>query len=321
MEKVSIIIPVYNAEKTLARCLNSVVQQSYKNLEIIVVDDGSIDNSLTILNEYAEKYSVIQIIRQENKGVSSARNCGLNNATGDYISFIDSDDSVDSSFIEVLIDNCKKNNADICSVNVTYVYGNYIQRPLIMQDEVVNKSEYFERLLYTIKGFSVNKLFKRDIIKDIRFREDLKISEDFVFNIEVACNINKAILINKYLYNYYQDNLSATHKKYTIDNITELYALDRIVNIVAQQAPNLVDLYYLELTLISYKQKYEYRKSEFKDKEIWNQIQFFNKKYEKKIRDSEKLTYGQKFKLWLNKHFYFIIVILKKRKHSKGEKV
>ncbi len=112
--KVSIIIPVYNVEKYLKECLNSVVNQTLKEIEIICVDDGSTDNSLSILEEYAKKDNRINLLKQENSGAGAARNKGLDSARGEYIYFLDSDDFLELNAIEILYNQIAKNQADIC---------------------------------------------------------------------------------------------------------------------------------------------------------------------------------------------------------------
>ena len=113
-EKVSVIVPVYNVEQYLARCLDTVLAQTYENLEVICVNDGSTDNSLNILEHYARFDSRIKIVNKENGGLGSARNAGIKEAEGKYILFLDSDDYIASFAVEHLVKNAEKNNADIC---------------------------------------------------------------------------------------------------------------------------------------------------------------------------------------------------------------
>ena len=115
--KISIIVPVYNAEKYLVECLNSLVEQTYKNIEIILIDDGSIDNSAKICDEYAKKDERIKVVHQKNSGVSVARNNGLDMHTGDYVMFVDSDDWIELNTCEILINNIISNDKDILIYN------------------------------------------------------------------------------------------------------------------------------------------------------------------------------------------------------------
>ena len=120
MELISIIVPVYKAEKYLSECIDSIISQTYENFELILIDDGSPDNSGKICDEYAEKDKRIKVIHKENAGVSSARNIGLDNASGEYIAFIDSDDFVDKQYLEKLHCNLKHNDADISLCRLSY---------------------------------------------------------------------------------------------------------------------------------------------------------------------------------------------------------
>ena len=139
MNKVSIIIPVYNVQKYLRKCLDSIVNQTFKNIEIIIINDGSSDNSLNICKEYSKKDKRINIINKHNEGVSKARNTGLLYATGEYISFIDSDDWVEQNMIEELYNSITSNKADLCICNFIkenknkrdYIKSNINQKILI----------------------------------------------------------------------------------------------------------------------------------------------------------------------------------------------
>ena len=121
-EKVSIIIPVYNSERTLERCLDSVINQTYKNIEILIVNDGSKDKSLEIMKEYQKKDNRIMVINQENKGLSGARNAGLDKATGEYVTFIDSDDYIKANLIKDTIEIFNRYNCDVVRNNYELAY-------------------------------------------------------------------------------------------------------------------------------------------------------------------------------------------------------
>ena len=122
MNKISVIVPIYNVEQYVERCLNSIIENTYKNLEIICINDGSTDNSLKILEKIAENEQRIKIIDKINGGVSSARNIGLDVATGDYIAFVDSDDWVHNRYFEILLDFAIKEEADIVACDYKQVF-------------------------------------------------------------------------------------------------------------------------------------------------------------------------------------------------------
>lgn len=156
---VSIIVPVYNVENYIFKCLSSIINQSYKNLEILIVDDGSEDNSINIAKELIDGRCVI--LKKENGGLSSARNYGLKRATGSYIMFVDSDDWLEKNAIELLLTNIKKNNADIVQGEAIYFYENHkkideLAYGLIENDKLI---EYFRQT--QIKTYVWNKLYKK----------------------------------------------------------------------------------------------------------------------------------------------------------------
>ena len=138
-ELISIIIPIYNVEKYLHCCINSVIRQTYKNLEIILIDDGSPDNCGKICDEYAKKDNRIKVIHKENGGLSSARNAGLDIAKGEYISFVDSDDYVAENFIEKLYKLCKENDADIAECDFYRIKANEKSMLYVSTTAVMNK--------------------------------------------------------------------------------------------------------------------------------------------------------------------------------------
>ena len=124
--KISVIVPIYNVEQYLRKCIDSIINQTYKNLEIILVDDGSWDNSPRICDEYAKRDNRIKVIHKKNGGLADARNTGLKMITGNYISFIDSDDYIEKTMYEKMIKVILKYNADIIECNLNYKYGNQL---------------------------------------------------------------------------------------------------------------------------------------------------------------------------------------------------
>ena len=150
MKKVSIIIPAYNAEKTIKKCLNSVCNQTYENIEIIIVNDGSTDNSLDICEEYEKKDDRIIIISKENGGLSDARNKGIDIAKGKYITFIDSDDYVDLEFISIMVSNIEKNNSDISIISHRVIYPNTIIDKSTKEEYVSGPEDILERMLFDL---------------------------------------------------------------------------------------------------------------------------------------------------------------------------
>ena len=173
MEKlVSIIVPVYNVEKYLSKCIDSILAQTYKNLEIILVDDGSKDNSGTICDEYSKKDKRIKIIHKPNGGISDVRNHGLKIATGDYIGFVDSDDYIAEDMFETLVSLLEKNDADISIVSFyEYYNGKLIGVRENENVEIMNKVEAIKELLIDrkIQSYTWNKLFKKELFDGLQF--------------------------------------------------------------------------------------------------------------------------------------------------------
>lgn len=210
--KVSIIIPVYNSEKYIFKCIKSVLSQSYENIEIIVIDDGSIDSSYKILKTYqCEK---LKIIQQQNKGVSVARNIGIENSTGEFIVFVDSDDWIEFDLIEKLL------KAYFEEERVDLVISQINHEKFDIPNGKYEIKELFKKLtkskLKNIERINspVAKLYKTDIIKkyNIKFNPNTTIGEDLEFNIEYLKNIKSIYWINDKLYNYVSNPLSATKK-------------------------------------------------------------------------------------------------------------
>ncbi len=182
MEKISVIIPVYNVEKYVETCIRSIMRQTHTNLEILVVDDGSRDTSLQIVQELAKEDDRIRVFAKENKGVSNARNLGLQEATGDYIAFVDSDDYVDEDCFEVLLNLIHRDQADISTVGFRKVYSDKTQdypgrNVLLEKDEILKHYLLGDDITCYVFG----KLFKKDIVKNIYFNEAFTFSEDVIY--------------------------------------------------------------------------------------------------------------------------------------------
>lgn len=210
MNKVSIVVPVYNSELTLDRCISSILKQTYKNIEIILIDDGSIDKSYLICKKYKNEDDRVILFKQTNKGVSSARNRALSMATGNYITFCDSDDWVESNWIEELIDVCinDKYNISVCGFKWLDKVNN-VKIDKLYDTQVFNQGLDINKF-YKLRNadmFNVlwNKMFNLEIIRknNIRFDEDLSLGEDLIFILQYLekCN-TKISIINKCLYNY-----------------------------------------------------------------------------------------------------------------------
>lgn len=210
MSEISIIVPIYNVEKYLTQCINSVLRQSYQNLKIILVNDGSTDNSSKICDDYAQKDSRIVVIHKGNGGLSDARNAGIKIATGEYIYFIDSDDWLAPRAIETLLDFAIKNNCEIVQGSWYYAYNDYLLYDNSRKNPfILNREQAMKELIKNdyIKNFAWGKLYKTEIVKKHLFVKGVYF-EDSYWQHHIINETNNYGLIPTPLYYYRQRNES-----------------------------------------------------------------------------------------------------------------
>ena len=246
---VSIIIPVYNAEKCLGYCLNSIASQTYRNLEIILVNDGSTDDSLKICNNYAFLDSRIRVIDIPNAGVSNARNVGLKAATGEYIEFADADDVLNPKMVETLVDKMDTYQSDLVICCFEMVSLNSNQQPQYIihfnsaslgEECVYTQQLFFEKLSCILWRTSLlecpwNKMFRKDIIRNynLQFPIDKSLGEDFCFNIDYFAYVNKVVIVSDELYYYMQINQTALTRKFQANYFEDqLYLIKKFDDVV-----------------------------------------------------------------------------------------
>ena len=207
MELISVIVPVYNVEKYLPRCIDSILKQTYKNIEILLIDDGSTDMSPLICDRYASKFKNISVYHKKNGGISSARNYGLDRISkkSNYIAFVDSDDFINPKMYEILYDNLTEYNCDIPVCNFSKVYDENCVENISNNITTVTMKEYMNSYFDDFFRTNVvwNKLYKVGRVKDIRFKEG-KIYEDIFYSPQVICKANKIVINESNLYYYYQ---------------------------------------------------------------------------------------------------------------------
>jgi glycosyltransferase involved in cell wall biosynthesis len=199
---ISVIVPVYNVENYLRACVDSIIAQTYDNLEIILVDDGSPDNCPAICDEYAEKDRRIKVIHKENGGVSSARNYGIDASKGLYITFIDSDDTVAKNWIEGLYETI--NDYDLSIAGITYVNDQNQS-----SSSPIGK-EFVDLIKNSLFGYACNKLYKKEAIGDLRFASVQR--EDIIFNLSLFSSGKTYKLVDSHGYYYFQRNNSLLHE-------------------------------------------------------------------------------------------------------------
>jgi glycosyltransferase involved in cell wall biosynthesis len=217
-KKVSIIVPVYNSEKYLKKCLDSILNQNYKNIEVLVIDDGSNDNSLDIIHEASTRDKRIIVIEKKNGGVSSARNEGLTRASGDYIGFVDSDDYIKKEMYEELVLNLELHNADIVECGYIRVNKDYTEeKHYKLEDKITEGSyecskEFLSKINTT--NFSVNKIYKKYIFDNLEF-PNYSYSEDYFLNTKAFYKCTKKVSISTCYYYYYTNEKSAIYRPFS----------------------------------------------------------------------------------------------------------
>lgn len=251
---VSIIVPVYNVDKYIKKCIESIINQTHKNIEIILVNDGSKDKSLNICKNYKNKDKRIKLINQENGGLPKARNEGLNIAKGKYITFVDSDDYVSENYIERLLSTAIETEADV-------VESNYLR---VDEDgNIQSKSNigaYFSNNTYEInksflenqkfKNFAWNKIFKSSVIKNFRFNPNYKLSEDYGFLSHLYLNVSKKANVEDYLYYYVNRKGSIVNQFFSEKALYDIYVREDILDLYKKN--NYKDFYeYVVLKIIN----------------------------------------------------------------------
>ena len=240
--EVSIVVPIYNVEKYLQRCLESLINQTFSNIEIIALNNGSTDKSLEILNHYAYQDKRILVINNENIGVSKARNIGIKKAKGKYIVFVDSDDWIDANMIEVLHGAIIDNNYDLAMCTYVREFANHSKEKVFNLPEIniyegiQVKNELLRKLVGPIQKELANpeyldalgtvwaKMYKTSILKEKNLRfidlKEIGSGEDILFNIYVFNEVSKVILLNKPMYHYWRENDNSITSRY-IPNFVE----------------------------------------------------------------------------------------------------
>ena len=311
MEKglISVIVPVYNIEKYLSRCIDSILDQTYKNWEAIFVNDGSTDNSLKILEEYKKRDKRIKIIDKKNAGSGAARNDGIENSKGEYIAFLDSDDWYEKNFLEKLYNNLIENNSDVSMCNPKMTYDNIEKNSKI--NTYFFKNVELDKTPEKILGILAmpvvwNKLYKKDIIvkNKIRF-PNYSFCEDVEFLYKTFLYVNKVSKIEDDLYNYYQRKNSAT-KKIKEEAIEQVYkVLENIERYIKNNFSDKLEFFYLYKVQFIYSISITLLVKIDNDKNLRNKI---NKKNNDELKNINKSLILKNKKILI----YYIAIKLKK---------
>lgn len=314
-ELISVIIPVYNVEKYIEEALSSITSQTYNNLEIILVNDCSTDNSGSICNKWALKDSRIKVIhKSENEGVCSARNIGLRVISGNYVYFMDPDDILSHHIIEFLYTAIIDNNADIAICNEIAFDENRIPSfDDIRNDNVTleDAKEYMNHFCDPFTGhigWIWNKLYTRSAISNALF-EEFRVGEDIVFNAQVSLNIKKAVWITNKLYGYRIHESSATaagKKDFTLESAR---SWQRSYEILSVKSPSFSKKYIIYLLGKYANLRAQSRFLFGKDSEEKMKL-FYNETYDKVKRDIVAISVKDKFKLFLARYAFEIYYML-----------
>ena len=315
--KYSVIIPVYNVEQQLHRCLDSVVVQNRDDLEVILVDDGSTDGSESICDEYAQKYDYFRTIHQENKGLSGARNTGLELAQGKWILFLDADDYWSKDYLDVIDDTVEKNPSEYYKFNYVKVFDDKepIKKALIVENEAIDISNEEKKLkfltdkilVYSVGWEAYTGVYKKSIIEkyDLKFTDTQKVfAEDMLFTLEYILRANSVYLICDFLYMYYtrEGSLSISVDNRTIlprlFNLLEIFEYDIKKNKTLKKS-----FYKVYFYIINFHVKYNLRDVDIES--LRNEIKSLNskrqyKKFSKLIRrDNTLCSYIKYGRDWL----------------------
>lgn len=215
MNKISIIVPVYNVEQYVERCVRSLVEQTYPNIEILLINDGSKDRSLEVINKLALKDERITVINKENGGLGQTRNYGIQKATGDYLCFIDSDDWIVEDYLTYAMEVMQRNNAQIVSCAYHFTKGSVELPTQIVEDQVYTKVEALREYTHVGIAQSTNdysactKLYKKELFEGIKFPEN-QLFEDMATNFQLIQKCHSYVKSTKYVYYYFENPMSIT---------------------------------------------------------------------------------------------------------------
>lgn len=242
-ELVSIIVPVYNVEKYIEKCVDSIIDQDYRPIEIILVDDGSTDQSGNICDRYKLNHNIIKVIHKNNGGLSDARNAGIDIALGEYICCIDSDDYIEEGFISYLMDLIHKYNAEMSICNISYVDQEVITNPIKSKKEFVsNSSEILERILdeIDVTESACAKMYKRELFKNVRYPVG-RTEEDLATTYKLVGKCNKIAFGNSKSYFYVNRGDSITKREFSEANFNIIWAFNNMKEYIMAYYPELVE--------------------------------------------------------------------------------
>lgn len=303
---ISIIVPIYKVEKYIYKCLNTILNQTYKNLQIILVDDGSPDNCGKICDEYAKKDKRIQVIHKQNGGLSDARNVGIAEAKGEFIGFVDSDDYIETTMFEDLLNLVKENNADVAICNFYEVKDdNKIIKNNYNDVKIYDKMEILKEILLDkkIQSYAWNKLYKKDLFNEVKYPVGKKY-EDIGTTFYLLENCEKVVVSGKPEYNY------LNRKDSIVNNVTESTIIDYVT--IVDERYDYIEKNYPELSKYNMYYLTNILLTAFNDK---NSIGNISKELEQKL----KYIYNKVIQIIeKNGNEFFELLTEDRRKQMKG---
>lgn len=298
---ISIIVPCFNNERYIEKCLKSIVDQSYKDFEVIIINDGSTDNSKTIIEKLIKKRQNFHLLNQKNMGVSTARNKGLEFAKGKYVCFVDADDYIEKDYLKLLLSSLEKTQSELCLCSVIHedlngniIFVDKLKKCVLSNMETAN-------LKNLIWGYACNKLYKMEIIRknNIVFEKDIKFAEDELFYLTYLFTIKQVCMIDDCLYHYVRQRKSAT--KDTTNMSVQINRFDSRRRIIELLSKNKVNQYVINkhiiacidtcLLVMAYK---------FKDQKLSKEQKSIYLRY---IKDNKKIYLEDKSINWKAKFF------------------
>ena len=313
--EISIIVPIYNVEKYLPRCIESILAQTFTNFELILVNDGSEDDSGEVCDRYAKEDKRIKVIHKKNGGVSSARNAGLKNSIGNYIGFVDPDDYIKKDMFNILYNLCKKNNADIsiCK-NSREINGKVLEGKTDMSIKELSNNEAMKELFKAeLYRFALwNKLFRYKCFEGVLFPEG-RIHEDLSITYKLIASAQKVMFINYEGYIYVKRDLSILTQKYNENRLQSFKAWNEIIEFMKQKYENILDyaitcyiywsidnIYYILNQVDDEKARKKY---------LLQMRQYLNKHYTY-IRNNKMVAINKKYILLALIYNYYLLIVI-----------
>lgn len=309
---VSVIVPVYNCEKYIGKCIESIINQTYQDIEIVLVDDGSTDGSGNICDRYSKKDHRIKIIHKENGGVSETRNIGMDASSGEYLLFVDADDWLEKDMCKQLIDAAINGNSDIviCGYKKFYEEDNTFK--IIIPEKNQEKEQFGDLITSTkanVDGYLWTKLIRKSLIQK-NFRADIAIKEDLVFLIENFKDCTKYSVVETPLYNYRIHKNSSLHSKMITDK--KITSLDADICIINNIKMTVQDDYKLSFVVAYYNYCSQL------DGEILKKIKEkygrYKDLYYRDVMKSNSIGVKEKLKIFIKSKLYFLYRMIKRRK-------